>query len=383
MHSFLKKTLWNSCLTAKSTIFARNNRTKNRYMDQTLIITVFVVVIVSVLAYKWKKKTENKMGNDLNALIGANDWRGVCRILRKQLFLWGFLLALVLALLIARIIRGEQYYTTIIVGAFIAWRFIKLVQLYRISHHNIKAVENCDDSIDEDLHQMSVENFLHGCKLTHIESVSPDKIIRLWQDAYKRGKRENFCPVILEVDSCFYDSLSDHAEWSDKVRFEEWQSKVLNSNLDNGKEILNERIERVRKEYDATEWENDVVGKEENTAAINHFEFSEGTLLYLVEVPVKEPWQVFAYIPMGGWNECPDAEEHMAIAKYWYQKYGAAVACISSDTIQYCLSQPIGGNTMPLAEEHLGYCEDILQGDNLTSLASLIKRSTIWYFWWD
>ncbi len=138
MHSFLKKTLWNSCLTAKSTIFARNNRTKNRYMDQTLIITVFVVVIVSVLAYKWKKKTENKMGNDLNALIGANDWRGVCRILRKQLFLWGFLLALVLALLIARIIRGEQYYTTIIVGAFIAWRFIKLVQLYRISHHNIK-----------------------------------------------------------------------------------------------------------------------------------------------------------------------------------------------------------------------------------------------------
>lgn len=89
------------------------------------------------------------------------------------------------------------------------------------------------------------------------------------------------------------------------------------------------------------------------------------------------------FIPMGGWNECPEAEEHMAIAKYWYEKYGAAVACISNDIIQYRLPQPIAGDTMLLAEEHLGYCEDVLQGDNLASLASLIKKSTVWYFWWD
>lgn len=53
-------------------------------MQQTLFIVILAVVIVFALAYRWKKKAENKMGNDLNALIEANDWRGVCRILRKD-----------------------------------------------------------------------------------------------------------------------------------------------------------------------------------------------------------------------------------------------------------------------------------------------------------
>jgi len=41
------------------------------------------------------------------------------------------------------------------------------------------------------------------------------------------------------------------------------------------------------------------------------------------------------------------------------------------------------GDTMPIAEEHLGYSADILQGNNLASLSSQLKKSTIWYFWWD
>ena len=46
-------------------------------MQQTLFIVILAVVIALALAYRWKKKTENKMGNDLNALIEANDWCGV------------------------------------------------------------------------------------------------------------------------------------------------------------------------------------------------------------------------------------------------------------------------------------------------------------------
>ena len=72
-------------------------------MQQTLFIVILAVVIALALAYRWKKKTENKMGNDLNALIEANDWRGVCRILRKQLIVWGLVLVLCIGLLVARI----------------------------------------------------------------------------------------------------------------------------------------------------------------------------------------------------------------------------------------------------------------------------------------
>ena len=41
-------------------------------MEQLLFI-VLAVVIIFALLYKWKKRTEKKMGNDLNALIEAND----------------------------------------------------------------------------------------------------------------------------------------------------------------------------------------------------------------------------------------------------------------------------------------------------------------------
>lgn len=106
-------------------------------MEQLLFI-VLAVVIIFALLYKWKKRTEKKMGNDLNALIEANDWRGVCRILRKQLIVWGLVLVLCIGLLVARIMSGGQFYTPIIVCAFLAWRFFKLVNLYMISYKNMR-----------------------------------------------------------------------------------------------------------------------------------------------------------------------------------------------------------------------------------------------------
>ena len=60
--------------------------------------------------------------------------------------------------------------------------------------------------------------------------------------------------------------------------------------------------------------------------------------------------------------------------------YGVA----SNDMIQYYLPKPVTDDTMSVAEEHMGYCEDaVLQGDNLTTLAATIKESTVWTFWWD
>ena len=81
-------------------------------MQQTLFIVILAVVIVFALAYRWKKKAENKMGNDLNALIEANDWRECVGILRKQLIVWGLVLVLCIGLLVARIMSGGQFLYT-------------------------------------------------------------------------------------------------------------------------------------------------------------------------------------------------------------------------------------------------------------------------------
>ena len=41
--------------------------------------------------------------------------------------------------------------------------------------------------------------------------------------------------------------------------------------------------------------------------------------LILAKIPVKNPWEIFAYLPFGGWNECPNTPELMAVAKYWFE----------------------------------------------------------------
>ena len=63
--------------------------------------------------------------------------------------------------------------------------------------------------------------------------------------------------------------------------------------------------------------------------------------LILAKIPMTEPWKVFAWIPFGGWNECPDTEDMMAVCKYWHDKYNVIPAVISSDELQMYASVPI------------------------------------------
>ncbi|MEI3579453.1 MAG: DUF4253 domain-containing protein [Acutalibacteraceae bacterium] len=41
--------------------------------------------------------------------------------------------------------------------------------------------------------------------------------------------------------------------------------------------------------------------------------------ILLAEIPVKEPWQALAWLPMGGWNNCPDPAAMLAAAAHWYR----------------------------------------------------------------
>ena len=50
--------------------------------------------------------------------------------------------------------------------------------------------------------------------------------------------------------------------------------------------------------------------------------------ILLAEIPVKEPWQAMAWLPMGGWNNCPDPYTMMMTARRWYEEYGAWPAAV-------------------------------------------------------
>lgn len=65
------------------------------------------------------------------------------------------------------------------------------------------------------------------------------------------------------------------------------------------------------------------------------------TMLLLVEIPVSSPADVFAYIPFGGWDECPSPAELLPIAHYWWIRNRAILATIANQYIEFYTSAPV------------------------------------------
>lgn len=102
---------------------------------------------------------------------------------------------------------------------------------------------------------------------------------------------------------------------------------------------------------------------------------------------ISEPWQIPACFNYGGWNDCPPAEVHCAIWKYWEEKYGAKIIGVSHDVIEAVVEKPPTNQqeAMQLAWQQYLYCFDLVeQGvENVANLASAIINHQYWFFWWD
>lgn len=111
-----------------------------------------------------------------------------------------------------------------------------------------------------------------------------------------------------------------------------------------------------------------------------------GEELMLARLPVSEPCRVFAHLPFGSWNDCPDAEDLIAVCKDWQTRYGAVPAMLSHDILQMYVPQPLTDpeEAMRLAAEQFTFCEDLSQGiGTIEALADSLIGSHYWFFWWD
>lgn len=102
---------------------------------------------------------------------------------------------------------------------------------------------------------------------------------------------------------------------------------------------------------------------------------------------LASPWESFAQINWGGWNDCPFPQEHCAVHRYWASKYGAEVVSITGDVVQCTVARPPTDReaALRLAREQYIYCYDIVdQGtETIAALAAGLVNSKYWYFWWD
>jgi hypothetical protein len=152
---------------------------------------------------------------------------------------------------------------------------------------------------------------------------------------------------------------------------------------------LRER-EEADPEYYEDEEEESPEAAEPNSELISHRDVLSGEPLdevLLAVLPAKESWMAPCYLRTGGWNSMPFAAEHAALFRHWGKRYGATVACIADDVIEFTVANPpkTKEDAMALAKEHFVYCADIVhQGvGSLDALAATLLNAPVWYFWWD
>ncbi len=224
------------------------------------------------------------------------------------------------------------------------------------------------------------------------KSSTVQEVREAYSEALERGKKEGFYPVVVLCDETLEDWLAilENDEYS--------REDTLAGDSSGGKEILDRRYQEAISDF-GKDWGRKSIeefmgtlsgGKE--ISELSGFVGFKGKLLMetlLFEIPVKNPWEIIAYLPMGGWNECPEAPDMMAICRYWYEQYGAIPAVISADILEFVVEQPIQDEekAWELAKQHYGFCMDRVgqctETCTVGELADSLQKSTVWYFWWD
>ena len=242
------------------------------------------------------------------------------------------------------------------------------------------------------------------CECTYFPSMADDDpIMSAYSYAQRLGVREGFVPVLIQADDeTLLECLVMNADPEHDADFyefdlktvEEYRKKMLSAPIKDGKAILEELTGQRKEEAedDDLDWDEEVLGEmeggEPNDRFANYWNDDTGMTypLILAKIPVKNPWEIFAYLPFGNWNECPDTPDLMAVAKYWFEQHGAIPAAMSHDELEFELPTPISKErAMEVAVEQYGFCPDLDQNEDgsIGSLAAVLWQSTVWYFWWD
>ena len=244
------------------------------------------------------------------------------------------------------------------------------------------------------------------CECTYFPSMADDDpIMSAYSYAKRESVKEGFVPVLIKADDetlleCLVMN-ADPEHDADCYEFDlkavtEYRKKMLSAPIKDSKAVLEELIgqRKAEAEDDDMDWEEEILGEMAGGYDNDRFSCywdSDSHMthpLILARIPVKKPWEIFAYLPFGNWNECPNTPELMAVAKYWFEQYGAIPAAMSHDELEFELPVPVPKErAVELAVEQYGFCPDIVDQEQddptVGNLADVLRQSTVWYFWWD
>lgn len=216
------------------------------------------------------------------------------------------------------------------------------------------------------------------------------EVMDAYEQSVLQGQEEGFILVLVRADVILDESLGRLMDEGYSVE------DVLKSEPESGEEWLQERMNLYTGNEEGGFDMERFIGRFKGRPAVvnrysafqNIYSFYENTETILLKVPTTKPWELVAYVPFGGWNECPEVEKMMVVCKYWYEKYGAIPVTISYDIMEMRVPAKVAKeDSMQAAFEHFAFDPDrVLQcteTGTLSELAASIAASEIWYFWWD
>lgn len=269
-----------------------------------------------------------------------------------------------------------------------------------------------------------MKSFLNcNCKYYPLNTEDND-IICGYLESLQRSKEEHFIPIIVNIsdnllDAVIMNTVVDSDDDSESIMdlgirenkkideffkngiidfetsevIERYRKNMVSKDFSAGKDLLDEMIENNREYFGGYELEKDELEVEDDpTADVDDLDFEDemekhGEIL-IAEIPVENPWEIFAYIPFGGWNDCPGNEDIMSISKYWFEKYGAIPFEISHNTLEYIVEKPVDDeDKIRFTEEFYAFCPDsvdkYMESFNIDKLAKKIYKNKLWNFQWN
>jgi hypothetical protein len=241
----------------------------------------------------------------------------------------------------------------------------------------------------------TITSFL-GCDYELFEN-EPDgaKICARHEELWEEGRREGFTPLLIIVSDVLAEAIElgyedagieATAENAAAIR-EEILQKAGTADVD---AFLSARLE----EYTEMHEDEDITGEFKDCEPIDYLisinAKNDIPEIILAKIPTTNPWELPAWVPMGGFNDCPSPAEQVAVFRRWYEKYGAVPDLVSYEEWELELrdKKPVNENAEAevLAKEQFAFCYDIVmqrEDGSIRSLASGLKGSSVWYFWWD
>lgn len=241
-------------------------------------------------------------------------------------------------------------------------------------------------------------NYL-GCDYVHIpKGTELSEVNRVYDELFEKRTEGGYTPIIFGIDEYIMENVDGYIELLERDnRSTDIQKEILaaepidaekwfRDELSWWKEEIGDGWDGVIGEIENGEECNELHGMLDHDLGLKHINEKKSLECVIAKIPVTNPWEIFAWFPLGGWNECPRPEDMFWIGKYWYEKYGAIPAVMTHDVLEFKAGSVKDKTAaLDLALEQFAFCQDIVfQGvETIGRLADSLTKSSTWFFWWD